>query len=248
MKSRFVFRLVTMAIPFVFTLTSLSFGQERSKPSAPSVPQAEKAAFTLPPLPFEMDALEPYITKRTLEFHHGKHHKTYVDKLNEKPLQDQLTHLNLQGKSLEDIIMASAHKDDQVDLFHAAAQVWNHTFYWNSMKKDGGGEPTGNLIELIKRDFGSFEAFKKQFVEAGTKVFGSGWVWLVYEQGKLKILGTSNADVPLTAVQTPLLTCDVWEHAYYLDYQNRRKDYVEIFLDHLVNWGFAAKNLEGVAK
>lgn len=194
---------------------------------------------SLPPLPYEKDALAPYISSKTLELHYGKHHQGYVEKIN-----GLLKEKNITGKSLEEIIKLSSQNDSLKDLFNGAAQVWNHTFYWNSMKKGGGGEPSGKLKDRIIHQFGSLENFRKEFIDTGTKVFGSGWVWLVLEGDKLVIVPTSNADLPLIHNQKPLLACDVWEHAYYLDYQNRRKDYVTVFLDNLVNWDFAAENLE----
>lgn len=194
----------------------------------------------LPPLPYGKNALEPYISKKTLDFHYDKHHKGYADKLNEIIIEK-----NLDGKNLEEIIKISSQDPQMKNIFNIAAQVWNHTFYWSSMKSQGGGVPTGPILDLIKKQFGTYEEFKKQFVEAGTKLFGSGWVWLVLDKdNSLKIIGTSNADLPLIHDQKALLTCDIWEHAYYLDYQNRRKDYVEVFLDHLVNWDFANTNLQ----
>ena len=195
--------------------------------------------FSLPPLPYEKNALEPYLSQKTLEFHYNKHHQGYVDKLNEL-----LVEKKLKVGSLEDIIMLTAKDPSLTTVFNNAAQTWNHTFYWQSMKENGGGEPKGRLLEKINKQFGSYEDFKKKFIEAGSKLFGSGWVWLVQEGDMLKIVASSNADLPLIHEQKAILACDVWEHAYYLDYQNRRKDYVEIFLDHLVNWDFATQNLE----
>lgn len=195
--------------------------------------------FSLPPLPYAKDALEPYISKKTLFFHYNKHHLGYVEKLNETAKTN-----NLIGLSLEEIIKKTYGDAHLTPVFNAAAQIWNHSFYWASMKKNGGGLPTGAIKDLIDKTFGNFETFKKQFMNAGASLFGSGWVWLVQDKDKtLKIVATGNADLPLVHNQTPLLTCDVWEHAYYLDYQNRRKDYVEVFLDHLVNWEFANQNL-----
>lgn len=195
-------------------------------------------AFTLPPLPYDMSALEPHISARTLEFHYGKHHQAYVNNLNKliegTPLAD---------KTLEEIIMASAQKGEMTGIFNNAAQIWNHTFYWHSMSPNGGGSPTGRLKELIEASFADMNAFETEFKQAAVSQFGSGWAWLVYDAGKLKIIKTSNADTPLTTTQIPLLTCDVWEHAYYVDYQNRRPDYVENFFSSLVNWEFAANNL-----
>lgn len=197
------------------------------------------AEYTLPPLPYKESALEPYISQKTLSFHYGKHHKGYVDTTNKLTQEKGLT-----GLSLEDLIKKSNQDPALKPLFNAAAQDWNHTFYWSSMKEKGGGEPTGELADLIKKTFGSYAEFKKKFIEEGTKLFGSGWVWLILDKdGALKILGTKDADLPLIHDQKALLVCDVWEHAYYLDYQNLRKDYVEVFLDHLVNWDFAHQNL-----
>ncbi len=194
--------------------------------------------FALSPLPYEKNALEPYISETTLSFHYGKHHQGYVDTLNK--LIDEK---GLKG-SLEEIIMKSSRNPELKTVFNNAAQDWNHTFYWSSMKPGGGGNPTGPLLDLITKTFGSYDDFKKEFIETGTKLFGSGWVWLVKDKdNSLKIIGTNNADLPLIHGQKPLLVCDIWEHAYYLDYQNRRKDYVEVFLDHLVNWDFASQNL-----
>ena len=194
--------------------------------------------FTLPPLPYKDDALAPTITAHTLSFHYGKHHKAYVDNLNKL----------VEGKkyatmTLEDVVKASAKEAADAGVFNNAAQVWNHTFYWNSMKPGGGGAPTGKLLEKIVADFGSFDAFKTQFSDAAKTQFGSGWAWLVLDGGKLKVTKTGNADTPLAHGQKAILTCDVWEHAYYLDFQNRRPDYVAAFLDKLVNWDFAAANL-----
>jgi Fe-Mn family superoxide dismutase len=159
-------------------------------------------------------------------------------------LNDLIKDTDLAGKSLEDIIHAVANDSNRGGVFNNAAQVWNHTFYWQSMKPQGGGQPTGALMDKIVADFGSFDAFVDGFKKAATTQFGSGWAWLVLEQGTLKITKTGNADLPLIHGQTPLLTCDVWEHAYYLDYQNRRLSYVEVFLNHLVNWDFVAQNLK----
>lgn len=193
--------------------------------------------FELPALPYAKDALEPHISANTLDFHHGKHHNAYVSKLNEL-----IANSELEGKSLEDIILASA-KENKAAIFNNAAQVWNHTFYWHSMTPNGGGKPSGELANKIEQDFGSFDEFAKQFKAAGAGRFGSGWAWLVLgKEGKLKVTQTLNAETPLTEGETPLLTMDVWEHAYYLDYQNRRPDYMGAFLENLVNWEFAAKN------
>ena len=195
-------------------------------------------AHQLPELPYGLDALEPHISRQTLEFHHGKHHAAYVTNLN-KAIEGG----ELEGKSLEAVIMAVAGDPGKAGVFNNAAQVWNHSFYWQCMKPGGGGAPSGALAEKISADFGSFDAFKEQFKTAGATQFGSGWAWLVLDGGTLKVTKTPNADLPLTHGQKALLTMDVWEHAYYLDYQNRRPDYMTTFLDKLVNWDFVAANL-----
>jgi Fe-Mn family superoxide dismutase len=190
-------------------------------------------AITLPPLPFALNALEPFISQSTLEFHHGKHHQTYVTNLN-----GLIDGTDLANESLEEIIAKTAGISGKEGFFNNAAQVWNHTFYWNCMKPHGGGAPFGEIAQLIERDFGSYDAFKDTFKKAALTQFGSGWAWLVREGDQLKITKTPNADLPLAHGQKALLTVDVWEHAYYLDYQNRRPDYVETFLASLVNWDF----------
>lgn len=197
----------------------------------------EGGSFILPDLPYGKEDLAPYITAETLDFHHGKHHNAYVVNLN-KLLDGHA----LSGKSLEDIIQESAGKVDMAGIFNNAAQIWNHTFYWHSMKKDGGGIPSGDLLDQINKDFGDFDNFKAKFKEAGTTQFGSGWAWLVWNGSNLQIVKTSNADVPFINGLIPLITCDVWEHAYYIDFRNRRPDYIDTFLSNLVNWDFAAKN------
>lgn len=193
--------------------------------------------FQLPDLPYAQDALEPHISSETLSFHYGKHHNAYVGKLN-----DLVKDTDLADKSLEDIMRATAGEAGKAGVFNNAAQVWNHTFYWNSMTPNGGGKPSGALAAKIDEDFGSFDAFREAFTNAGATQFGSGWAWLVLKNGKLEVTKTANADCPLTDGATPLLTMDVWEHAYYLDYQNRRPDYMSTFLDKLVNWAFAEEN------
>ena len=195
-------------------------------------------AITLPPLPYEAHALAPYISADTLGFHHGKHHQTYVTNLN-----NLIQGSDLADVPLEEIIKLSANKPEKTAIFNNAAQVWNHTFYWHSMKKGGGGAPSGAIAAKIDEAFGSYEAFVEAFKSAGATQFGSGWAWLVLENGVLKVTKTSNADTPMVHAQKALLTVDVWEHAYYLDYQNRRVDYLDIFLKHLVNWDFAQSNL-----
>ena len=196
-------------------------------------------AFELPPLPYDKSALEPHISARTLEFHHGKHHAAYVNNLN-----GLIKDTDLADKSLEDIILAAA-KDlpAKQGVFNNSAQVWNHTFFWNCMKKNGGGKPSGKVLAKIESDLGSFDKFIEDFRSAATTQFGSGWAWLVLDGGKLKITKTGNADLPMAHGQKALLTVDVWEHAYYLDYQNRRIDFVQAFIDNLINWEFVEKNL-----
>jgi superoxide dismutase, Fe-Mn family len=194
-------------------------------------------AFTLPPLPYPHGALAPHILEKTVDIHYGKHHQTYLTNLNK--LIDGTTMSQL---SLEDIIIQSTGDASKTGIFNNAAQVWNHTFYWHSMTPHGGGLPTGPLKDAMIQTFTSIEAFYEQFEQAALTQFGSGWAWLVLDKGMLKITKTSNADTPLAYGHIPLLTCDVWEHAYYLDYQNRRADYVKTFLTHLVNWQFAADN------
>ena len=195
-------------------------------------------AHTLPALPYALDALEPHISRSTLEFHHGKHHNGYVTNLNKA-----IEGTDLDGKSLEEVIAAVSSDSSKAGVFNNAAQVWNHSFYWQCMKPGGGGQPTGALLDKINADFGSYDAFVEQFKAAGATQFGSGWAWLIIEDGTLKITKTANADLPLAHGQKALFTMDVWEHAYYLDYQNRRPDYISTYLDKLVNWDFVAANL-----
>ena len=196
-------------------------------------------AFELPALPFAEDALEPYYSARTLSFHHGKHHKAYVDNLNKL-----ITGTDLESKPLEEIILLAAGDAAKAGMFNNAAQVWNHTFFWHCMKPGGGGKPSGELAARIDAAFGGYDKFVEQFKAAAVGRFGSGWGWLVLEGSELKIVSTPNAETPLAKGQKALLTVDVWEHAYYLDYQNRRPDFVQAFLDHLVNWDFVAENLK----
>jgi Fe-Mn family superoxide dismutase len=193
---------------------------------------------TLPPLPFADNALDPVISANTLGFHYGKHHKAYVDNLNKL-----IAGTPLEGASLEKIILESAGKPDKAGVFNNAAQVWNHTFYWHSIKPGGGGTPPAALAKLIERDFGSLDNLKKELATAATTQFGSGWAWLASDNGKLVVSKTSNAELPMTKGQKALLTIDVWEHAYYLDYQNRRPDYANAVIEKLLNWQFAAENL-----
>ena len=197
---------------------------------------------TLPDLPYAKNALEPHISAETLEFHHDKHHAAYVNKLNEL-----LPGSGLEGKELDEIIKATAGDSSKAQIFNQAAQVWNHTFYWNCMTPNGGGEPTGDLKAKIEEAFGSYAKFREEFKNAAVSQFGSGWAWLVADSvgGKLSITKTANADTPLAHNQVAVLTCDVWEHAYYIDYRNRRPDYVDTFLDKLVNWDYANAKYKG---
>lgn len=195
-------------------------------------------AFELPPLPYPHDALEPYMSSQTLHLHHGKHHATYVTNLNNLTKDSPLA-----GQGLEEVIRGAAGDSAKQKIFNNAAQVWNHTFYWQCMKKGGGGAMPGELESRIKSDFGSVDKFKEEFTAAGLDQFGSGWAWLIVENGKLKITRTGNADLPLAHGQHAVLTADVWEHAYYVDYQNRRGDFLKAFIDNLVNWEFVAQRL-----
>lgn len=195
-------------------------------------------AFELPSLPYAQDALEPHYSSKTLSFHHGKHHKAYVDNLNKA-----IDGTDMEGQSLEEIIKASAKDQSKTGVFNNSAQVWNHTFFWNCMAPGGGGKPSGDVAKRIDDAFGGYDKFAEEFKAAATGRFGSGWAWLVEDGGSLKVTNTLNADTPMVHGQKALLTIDVWEHAYYLDYQNRRPDYVDAFLQHLVNWDFVAKNL-----
>ncbi|MBK4730971.1 superoxide dismutase [Oxynema sp. CENA135] len=196
-------------------------------------------AYQLPALPYDYTALEPHISKSTLEFHHDKHHAAYVNKYN--AAIEGTAHAN---QAIEDVIKAIYNDESKAGLFNNAAQAWNHSFYWNCMKPGGGGEPTGALADKIKADFGSFDKFKEELKNAAATQFGSGWAWLVLDNGTLKVTKTPNAVTPIATGQTPLLTIDVWEHAYYLDYQNKRPDYIDTFLNNLVNWDFVAEQLK----
>jgi superoxide dismutase, Fe-Mn family len=195
-------------------------------------------AFELPALPFAAEALESaHMSAQTFSFHHDKHHAAYVTNLNNLVKDTELA-----DKSLEEVITISFKDPTKAGIFNNAAQVWNHTFFWHSLKPGGGGTPPGALLDKIVADFGSVDKFKEAFKAAATTQFGSGWAWLVLDNGTLKVTKTANAENPLVHGQTALLTLDVWEHAYYLDFQNRRPDYIQNFLDHLVNWDFVAKN------
>ncbi|BAY60005.1 manganese and iron superoxide dismutase [Calothrix brevissima NIES-22] len=196
-------------------------------------------AFQQPPLPYDFNALEPYGMKaETFEYHYGKHHKAYVDNLNK--LTDGT---ELADKSLEEVIKATFRDASKVGIFNNAAQVWNHTFFWNSLKPAGGGQPSGALADKIDKDFGSFEKFAEEFSNAAATQFGSGWAWLIDDGGTLKVIKTPNAENPLAYGQKAILTLDVWEHAYYIDYRNARPAFIKNYLEQLVNWDFAAENL-----
>ncbi|HVO14874.1 MAG TPA: superoxide dismutase [Alphaproteobacteria bacterium] len=199
-------------------------------------------AIDLPDLPFPYQALEPHLSATTLKFHHDKHHRAYVDKTN-----TLIKGTPLAGRSLEDIVVATAADPAQRALYNNAAQAWSHSFYWRCLRPQGGGAPTGAVAERIAADFGGPEHFAESFAAAATGQFGSGWAWLVLDKDALRVVATANADVPLTRGQTPLLVVDVWEHAYYLDYQNRRPDYVSTFLGKLVNWDFVNEQLAAAA-
>ncbi len=200
--------------------------------------------FTLAALPYAQDALEPVISAKTLSYHYGKHHKGYVDKLNERVAETRYA-----AMKLEEIVVKTAGSADKSDIFNNAAQVWNHDFYWNSLSPKGGGEPPGDLGRKIEKQFGSYEEFLDEFAKAGIGCFGSGWAWLVESRGVLKITKTANAENPLSEKQgKTLLALDVWEHAYYLDYQNKRDDYLKTVLNKLLNWDFARMNLSETTK
>lgn len=200
------------------------------------------STITLPELPYAKNALEPHLSAETLEFHHDKHHQTYVTNLN-----NLIKGTDLEGKTLEEIIKISAGDAAKAGIFNNAAQVWNHTFYWNSIKPNGGGKPNGAIAEKIDAAFGSYEKFAEAFTAAATTQFGSGWAWLVADKvnGDLSIVKTGNADTPLAHGQVAVLTIDVWEHAYYIDFRNARPKYIATFLEHLVNWDYANAKLAG---
>lgn len=194
--------------------------------------------FMLPDLPYAKDSLSPYISAKTFDFHHGKHHQLYIDNTNKL-----VTGSDLDGKNLPTIITTTAGDPARIGIFNNAAQTWNHSFYWQCMKPGGGGAPGGNIAERITQTFGSYENFAQAFKDAGMTQFGSGWAWLVEKNDTLEIMKTPNADTPMAHGATALLTADVWEHAYYIDYQNRRADYLQVFLDKLVDWDFVNKQL-----
>jgi superoxide dismutase, Fe-Mn family len=220
---------------------------QQTNPRAPLVlPATDKASMatqsmaplSLPPLPYAENALEPVISAKTLSFHHGKHHRAYVENTNKLIAGTELADL-----PLDQIVTATAGKADRANIFHNAAQAWNHSFYWYCLKPNGGGEPPRALKQRMEEAFGSVDACKKELANNAITQFGSGWAWLVLDGSKLKVVKTANAETPLTQGLRPLLTIDVWEHAYYLDYQNKRADHVQAVIDKLTNWAFAAENL-----
>ncbi len=223
------FLKVSAGLGAMATLQMVGISCSRKGPEGP---------FSLPGLPYAEDALEPCISAKTISFHYGKHHQGYVDKLNR-----HISGTPFAKMPLLEIIRETAGKAEHAAVFNNAAQVYNHTFYWNSMTPKGGGKPQGAIAERIDASFGSYDAFAEAFTDAAASRFGSGWAWLVLDGDALTIVGTSNADTPAASGRTPLLTIDVWEHAYYLDYQNRRKAYIEAYLESLVNWDFAEANL-----
>lgn len=212
----------------------------RGASASPAILQSTGARMIeLPPLPYGESDLAPHISQETISFHYGKHHKAYVDNTNR-----MVAGTELEKASLEEIVKATAGKPDKKGLFNNAAQVWNHSFYWKSLSPKGGGAPSGALLGRVQSDFGDFAKLKDELAKAAVTQFGSGWAWLVLEGGKLKVVQTPNAETPLTnPAQKPLLTIDVWEHAYYVDYRNKRPDYVSAVLDKLINWEFASANL-----
>ena len=196
-------------------------------------------AFELPSLPYEKDALAPYMSSETLDFHHGKHHQTYVTNLN-----NLVKDSDMQDASLEDIVLKSCKDSSMAGIFNNAGQHWNHILFWQCMKPNGGGAMPSELENRINSDFGSVDQFKVAFVQAGTTQFGSGWAWLAIDNGKLVVTKSANASNPLVDGMKPILGCDVWEHSYYIDYRNKRPDYLKAFLDNLVNWEFVASQLD----
>jgi superoxide dismutase, Fe-Mn family len=237
-KRNFI-KSVLISSAFLFSACKLKLLDKTSKKSIiqPKI-FGGTMPFELPKLPYAKDALAPHISENTMNFHYGKHHQAYVTNLN-----NLINGTDLAGKSLEEIIKISHADKTKAGIFNNSAQVWNHTFYWHSMKPNGGGKPSGKVLSKIEEDFGSYENFVTEFKNAGATQFGSGWAWLVLDAGKLKVVKTGNAETPLTTAAKPLMTMDVWEHAYYLDFQNARPTYIDTFLNHLVNWDFVAENL-----
>ena len=199
--------------------------------SVSTIGKEKQMAFEMMELPYKKEALEPYISAETMNYHYGKHYKTYVDNLNKL-----ISGTDYDNMALDEIIRSTAGKPDLAPIFNNAAQAWNHAFFWQSMRPDGGGNPKEELKRRLENDFGSVDKFKEEFKAAAVSQFGSGWAWLAEKDGRLEVVKTSNADTPIAHNLKPLLTVDVWEHAYYLDYQNRRADFVSAFLEHLINW------------
>jgi Fe-Mn family superoxide dismutase len=232
-------QVLASTVTGAFALRLGNFTTPLTPPAVPTVTTTQAAPHQLPALPYADTALEPVMSAKTFSFHYGKHHKAYVDNLNNL-LKDNA---DLAGLKLEDLIRKVAGDASKTPIFNNAAQVWNHTFFWNSMKPKGGGKPSGRIAEKINASFGDFDKFKTAFTDAAKGQFGSGWAWLVEDGGKLTVVKTPNADTPVAMGKKCLLTLDVWEHAYYLDYQNARPDYIKAYLDSLVNWEFAERNL-----
>lgn len=218
--------MATVKKPNRFTTTQFFFNLN-------IIPMAQSQ----PKLPYAENALEPHISASTIGFHYGKHHATYIKKYN-----DAVTGTPYDDQKIEDVIVATADDPEKTAIFNNGAQAWNHSFYWNSLSPSGGGKPSGQIAEKIDADFGAYDAFKNELANAAATQFGSGWAWLALDNGHLKVVKTANAQTPLTNGMRPLLTIDVWEHAYYLDYQNRRPDYVAAVIDELLNWDFASQN------
>ncbi len=237
MSKREFLKLAFLSSTFIFIGSKFMSANAKQNLIYSKEANQEKFPFELPQLPFGKTELEPHMSAATFDYHHGKHHQAYVTNLNK-----MIEGTHFASKSLEQIILESWGKEQ--GIFNNAAQIWNHTFFWHSMKPNGGGKPSGKVLDLINESFGSFEKFVEEFKAAATSQFGSGWAWLVLENGKLAVTKTSNAELPMLKGQIALLNCDVWEHAYYLDHQNRRPDYVTTFLEKLVNWDFAEKNLK----
>ena len=240
MSKRKLIKTTLLAPLLVLSACNLSFIEKKlNKKNLSTKFLGAIMPFELPALPYARNALSPYISENTINYHYGKHHQAYVTNLN-----NLVAGTDLEKKTLEEIIKISANDKTKAGIFNNSAQVWNHTFYWHSMKPNGGGKPSGIVLQKIEKDFGSYENFVSEFKNAGATQFGSGWAWLVLDGDQLKITKTGNAETPLTTNLKPLMTMDVWEHAYYLDFQNARPTYIDTFLNHLVNWDFVAQNLK----
>lgn len=230
--------MAVVFIVFLIIISAISKSEVKQERGS-NMEQKKSGVFTLPSLPYDQNALEPVISAKTLSFHYGKHHQGYLNKLNELIAGTEFENL-----TLEEIILKTAGQPDKTAVFNNAAQVWNHTFYWNCLSPKGGGIPSGEIGKKIEADFGSYDNFVKQFVDAGMAQFGSGWAWLVEDEGVLKIVKTPNGENPMSQKKgKAILVLDVWEHAYYLDYQNRRNDHLKTVVEKLINWDFAQKNL-----